>query len=171
MTVIQQALRPPMAVLLTTLVSAVLLASAHGFQHIGGLSPCELCLEQRTPHWVVLGLGGAAGLMLWRGWRGALRLALIAMALALFTTAGIGLFHVGVEQHWWQGPTTCSAAVQSGASVEDLLAQLQSAALVSCDQVPWSLFGISMAGYNFLISAAAGVFAFVAGVKARRHHG
>lgn len=132
--------------LLATLGSAGLLGGAFAFQHIGGLAPCQLCLWQRWPHAVAILIGILALAM---GWRRLLWLG----ALAALTTAGIGIFHVGVEQHWWEGLATCTAGSISGISTADLLdPTVDVAAPVRCDEIAWSLFGISMAGWNVLVS-------------------
>jgi disulfide bond formation protein DsbB len=126
--------------------SALLLALAFGFQHLGGLAPCALCLWQRWPH-------GAAVVV------GALGLALPGAALPLLgavaagTSGGIGGYHLGVEQGWWEGPATCSGGGAVGRlSVEELTAQIMAAPVIRCDEVAWSLAGLSMAGWNALLS-------------------
>lgn len=134
-------------VLLATLGSAGLLLAALAFQHIGGMAPCKLCIWQRYPHVVVVGVGMLA-LLSGRRW-----LALIGAAAAL-ATAAVGLYHVGVEQGWWQGPSTCSAGPVGELSPDALLDQIMAAPLVRCDEIPWELFGISMAGWNALVSLA-----------------
>lgn len=124
-------------------VSGGLLLGALGFQHLGGLPPCEMCHWQRWAHLAVLGLG-AITLLAPRLWP------LPALAMAL--SAGLGLFHAGVEQRWWEGPTQCAAGFSAD---DDLLGSILSAPLVRCDQIPWSFLGLSMAGWNAVISAAA----------------
>ncbi|WP_448579382.1 disulfide bond formation protein B [Thermaurantiacus sp.] len=138
------ALRPLRQIVwLLTAVSGTLLLGALGFQHLGGLSPCEMCQWQRWAHLAVLALGGLA-LLAPRLWP----LPLFAMLVA----SGLGLFHAGVEQKWWQGPTQCAAGFSAG---DDLLGSILAAPLVRCDQIPWSFLGLSMAGWNALISATA----------------
>ena len=128
--------------------SAALLAGAFAFQYIGGMAPCQLCLWQRWPHGAAVLIGLAA---LVTGWRGLLWLG----ALAALTTAGIGAFHGGVEFGWWEGLATCTAGSISGLSTADLLnPAVDIAAPVRCDAVAWSLFGISMAGWNTIASLA-----------------
>lgn len=128
--------------------SAALLAGAFAFQYIGGMAPCQLCLWQRWPHGAAVLIGLAA---LVTGWRAVLWLG----ALAALTTAGIGAFHVGVEFGWWEGLATCTAGSISGLSTADLLnPAVDIAAPVRCDAVAWSLFGISMAGWNTIASLA-----------------
>jgi disulfide bond formation protein DsbB len=124
---------------------AALLGGAFAFQHLGGLYPCELCIWQRWPHAAALILASAVLLLPRTARRGALALA----ALAVLVSAGIAVFHVGVEQGWWEGLSTCSApAAVNGNFLETVLA----APVVQCDKVAWSLAGLSMAGYNALLS-------------------
>lgn len=132
--------------LIATVGSAALLSGAFAFQYVGGLAPCQLCLWQRWPHAVAILIGLVALAMGWRGlaWLG---------ALAALATAGIGMFHVGVEQLWWEGLATCTAGSISGISTADLLnPTVDVAPVVRCDQIAWQLFGISMAGWNALVS-------------------
>lgn len=132
--------------LLATLGSAALLGGAFAFQYIGGLAPCQLCLWQRWPHAAAIVIGMVALVTGWRGltWFG---------VLAALATAGIGLFHVGVEQHWWEGLATCTAGSISGISTADLLnPAVDVAPVVRCDEIAWQMLGISMAGWNALIS-------------------
>lgn len=138
---------------LTLLGSSALLGGALAFQHLGGLAPCEMCYWQRWPHLTAILLGLAA----WALARTAARRPLLILAgLAILVAAGLGLFHAGVEQRWWQGPTTCSAAPTAGASAQDILAEVMAAPIVRCDAIPWELFGLSLAGWNALLSALIG---------------
>ena len=138
--------------------AAAMLAGAWGFQLIGGLQPCALCLYQRWPYWIVVAIAGASVLVARRlGPRG---LAGVAGACALVFAAGAGIagFHVGVEQGWWEGLAACGGGGgdlnDPNLSIEELKARLFATEIVRCDEVPWSLFGISLAGYNFLASLA-----------------
>lgn len=136
-------------ILLATLGSAAALAGAFGFQYIGGLAPCHLCLLQRYPHAVAIGIGIVAialpKTILDRV------LPLLGAAAAL-TTAGIGAYHTGVERHWWVGPTTCTSGSIANVSAKDLLAQIQAAPVVKCDVAAWQMFSLSMASWNMLFS-------------------
>lgn len=147
---------------LAVLTPTALLGGALGFQYIGGLSPCEMCMWQRWPHLaaILLSLGAIAISLQWRSRQSAL-LTLLA-GLAILTSGLIGGFHAGVEYHWWQGLTTCTQAPVAGGG-RSALEAIMAAPLIRCDTAPWSLFGISMAGYNFLLSTAAafGVFALL----------
>jgi disulfide bond formation protein DsbB len=136
----------PTLILLATLGSAALLGGAFAFQYIGGLAPCQLCLWQRWPHAAAILIGVVA---LATGWRGLAWLG----ALAALATAGIGLFHVGVEQLWWEGLASCTAGSIEGISAADLLDPTKDvAAVVRCDEIAWSMLGISMAGWNMILS-------------------
>ncbi|MFU1476594.1 disulfide bond formation protein B [Roseovarius sp. C7] len=130
---------------LASLGSLALLLGAFGFQHLGGLPPCKLCIWQRYPHAVAVLIGVAAVAI-----RGRL-LPLLGMCAAL-VTAGIGLFHAGVEQGWWEGPTTCTSSGTSGMSADDLFDQIMTAPVVRCDDIAWEMLGISMAGWNGILS-------------------
>ena len=142
-----------MLILLATLGSVGLLGGAFAFQHIGGLFPCQLCLWQRWPHAAAILIGVIALATGWRGlaWAG---------ALAALATAGIGGFHVGVEQGWWEGLATCTAGSISGISTADLLNPAAPiSAPVRCDAIAWEMLGISMAGWNMILSLVlAGVW-------------
>jgi disulfide bond formation protein DsbB len=72
--------------------------------------------------------------------------------LAALASAGLGGYHAGVEQKWWPGPNTCTSQSIEGLSTDDLLAQIMNAPVVRCDEIPWDMFGISMAGWNMIIS-------------------
>ena len=139
--------RPAFA--LAVIVPAALLGGALVAQYGFGLPPCEMCWWQRYPHFAALALG----LLAWTT-RGA-RFAVLA-ALAMLVSGAIGAFHAGVEYGWWEGLTACS----SNALGDDPLASIMNAPIVRCDVAPWSLFGVSLAGWNFLISTAAGLAIF-----------
>jgi disulfide bond formation protein DsbB len=131
--------------LLAALGSAAMLLGAFGFQIIGEMAPCKLCIWQRWPH----GLAFAVGLLVFfapNRW-----LYLLGALIVLFG-AGVAFYHTGVEQDWWQGPTTCTSQGIGGLSSEDLMAQILNAPLVRCDEIPWSMFGLSMAAWNGVIS-------------------
>lgn len=138
---------------------AGLLAAALLFQFVGGLAPCDLCVQQRWPHvaGVLLGLGVAFGPPGLR--RPIAVLGAAAMALGL----GLAIYHVGVEQGLWA--SACSAAPIRGLSTEELLAQIRSAPVTRCDEVAWSLLGVSMAGWNALASLALAALFGVAALR------
>jgi disulfide bond formation protein DsbB len=146
-------------------VGVASLGIALASQYIGGLQPCVLCIYQRYPYGVVIALGLL--MLLFRGRTVATGLAALA-ALALFADAAIAAYHVGVEQRWWQGTDACSNLIDPTLPLEDLVKALQEAPVVACDEIAWSLFGISMAGYNFLYALAAGIAAAAAAWRLKR---
>ena len=122
-----------------------LLAGAFLFQALG-YPPCTMCLWQRWPHAAAIVIGALALVI----WRPATPLLLLG-ALAAATTGGIGVFHTGVERGWWDGPASCTG---SDAGLGSDLLSTDIAPVVLCDEVVWSLLGLSMASYNALISFA-----------------
>ena len=130
--------------------SAALLLTAYLFQHVGGLEPCPLCVAQRYPHFVVLGLALAAlGLGGWRSWLPAAFLA--AIALAYLVGAGYAAFHVGVELGHFQ--SSCAGHGAAG-SIEELRERILNAPRVLCNDVQWTFIGLSMAAWNGIVSVA-----------------
>lgn len=154
------AMRDPvrLAPALVLATSASLMLGALAFQYIGGLYPCRLCIFQRYPHVITIVLGLLAVGLVYTGRRRAVPWLLALAGLTLLAGAGIAVFHVGVEQHWWPGLPGC-AGPGVGASLAETLEQARAGPPPRCDVVPWSMFGISMAGYNALISIAVGLFA------------
>ena len=132
-------------ILLATAGSAALLGGAFAFQYIGGLAPCHLCLLQRWPHAAAILIGLLA--LRFRGW-----LLPLLGALAALTTAVIGGYHAGVEQGWWEGPTTCTSGAVGDLTPEQLMERIMNAPLVRCDDIAWQMAGLSMAGWNMIAS-------------------
>lgn len=138
--------------LIALLGSTALLAGALGFQYIVDLPPCPLCIEQRMPHLAAI----LFGLLAFAGDRNdtapafPLSMSLLA-ALALITTGLMGVHHAGIEYDWWTGPVSCTQATQA-TTLEDLMAEIERQSIVMCDEAPWTLLNISLAGYNALIS-------------------
>ena len=145
------------APLLVFVASVGILGSALASQYLGGLAPCQLCHYQRWPYiaTIVLSLGALAA---FRG-LGARRVLLGLCGVLFLVGAGVAVYHVGVEQGWFQGPTSCSGAATEATTIEELRRQLLAAPIVRCDEVAWSMFGISMAGYNLIASLLLGGFA------------
>ena len=152
--------------LIALTASLALLAGAHAFENFGGLAPCILCLQQRDAHWIALAIAAVLLIAFFAAPqlpRQAVSVLFVALSVAYLAGAGLAGYHMGVEWQWWEGPQACAAAGNtSGFSVEDLAKSLtQAPSGPSCDDVAWSLFGISMAGYNFLFSLGlAGLGAF-----------
>ncbi len=147
---------PRLVPALIVVICAGSLAGALVAEHWGGLKPCVLCYYQRYAYLAAL-LCGLLGFLL--AGRPAVRRGMIGLAgLCFLSGATIAAFHVGVEQHWWRGTAECHApALDFSASVDDLREQLLATDFVPCDQIPWEMFGISMAGYNVIASLAFAV--------------
>ena len=139
--------------LLALILPAGLLGGALFSQYVGGLYPCEMCYWQRWPHGAAILF--ALGAFFSPSGSPRTRLLVLLAALAIAISGAIGLFHAGVELGWWEGITQCTAI--GAASLQDIL----NVPLIRCDQVQWELFGISMAGWNALLSlgGAAGIVA------------
>ncbi len=144
--------------------SAALLAGAWISQYGFGLAPCQMCIWQRWPHGAAVLIGVAALLLPWA-------FLPVLGALAAFTTGAIGVFHTGVERHWWEGITECSGAGGlGGLSGADLLDTTRDLGppLVRCDQVAFEFLGLSMASWNAVLSFAL-VLVWLAATRARQH--
>jgi disulfide bond formation protein DsbB len=134
-------------ILIAAAGSLALMLGALAFQHIGGMAPCKLCITQRYPHVIAIVIGVIAFALP--------RVPVILMgALAAAVTAGYGFYHAGVERGIFEGPTSCTSSSISDLSADELLAQIMSAPLVRCDDIPWEMLGLSMAGWNAVISSA-----------------
>ncbi|MEP2101010.1 MAG: disulfide bond formation protein B [Parasphingorhabdus sp.] len=143
------------ALWLSLIVPGALLGGALISQYVFGLYPCEMCMWQRWPHLVAIIL--AMGAMALRGHK--LSKFIVAdAALAILVSGLIGGFHAGVEYGWWEGITSCATTVPAGG---DMLDSIMNAPLVRCDVAPWSLFGISLAGFNFLLSVGGAILILV----------
>ena len=146
----------------------IALAAALTAEYAFGLRPCVLCVYQRVPYAVALGLG-LLGLILLRP--AVLQpLLVLAAGLAFLAGAGIAGFHVGVEQHWWAGTPNCALpGFDTNLSLAELQRQLDEAPdFVACDEVPWALFGISMAGYNLAASLILAAVFLLTAARLRR---
>lgn len=132
--------------LLALLIPSGLLGGALFSQYVGGLYPCEMCYWQRWPHAAAILL--AVGAFLTASNPARSRMLVMLAALAVAISGAIGVFHAGVEIGWWEGITQCTAT--GATSLQDIL----SVPLVRCDQVQWEFLGISMAGWNAIISLA-----------------
>ena len=144
------------------MASAIVLGAALLSQYWGGLAPCELCLLQRWPWEAAIALALVA---LIAGSRAALPWVALLLAIVFALGAAVAFYHVGVEQHWFAGPSACTASSGGAMTLEDMKRQILGTAPVLCDRVQWSLFGVSMAGWNLL--ASLGMAAICAGVVRR----
>jgi len=148
--------------LLLALASAAMLGGAMWFQFVEGLQPCPLCMAQRWAHAGTLVFGLLIGLFATP--RTAPWL-LGLLGVGFLAGAGIAGYHVGVEQHWFAS-AFCGSGDVVAETVEDLKSLLWETEVARCDEIAWSLLGISMAGYNLIISALLGLVALVAARRA-----
>ncbi|HEY7243183.1 MAG TPA: disulfide bond formation protein B [Xanthobacteraceae bacterium] len=153
--------RPVLAAAIAiAVVGAVTILGAWLFQYGLGLEPCPLCLEQRYAYYfavplaVMVALGDQAGAS-----RRVLGLALAVIAAGMLWNTGLGIYHAGVEWGWWRGPQECSGTPGDLGSARDLAARLRSFSVVRCDEAAWRFLGLSLAGYNAVISAVLAVIA------------
>jgi len=141
------------AALMIFFVSAATLAGAWYFQLVVGLPPCPLCLEERIPYHIVIPLSLLLAIAaLVRAPAKLLTVGFVAIAIAALCNVVLGSYHAGVEWHWWAGPTDCTGPLTDLRAGGSLLSQLQSIHVVRCDEAAWRFLGISLAGYNALIS-------------------
>jgi len=129
--------------------SAVVLGVTLASQYWGGLAPCELCLLERWPWGVAIVISFVATMA---GSRPALPWVALVASAVFAVSSGLALYHVGVEQHWFAGPSTCTASGAAADTLEALKAQILHQQPVRCDEVAWSLWGISLAGWNLIAS-------------------
>jgi disulfide bond formation protein DsbB len=130
------------------------------FQYVLGYPPCPLCLEQRIAYYVAVPLAAMILLGLSVGSsRKVLTLALLAIAAAMIWNTYLGVYHSGIEWGWWPGPQDCSGPVPDFTAGGSLIEQLQRARVIRCDEAPWRFLGLSLAGYNVLISLALAAIA------------
>ena len=141
--------RAEVARLIALLLPLALLGGALGSQYLGGLYPCEMCYWQRWPHGAAIVLAALAFTAPAASARS--RLLILLAALAISVSGAIGLYHAGVELGIFEGFTTCTSTARA-ATTKDLLEQLMKVPLVRCDQVQWAFLGISMAGWNAILS-------------------
>jgi disulfide bond formation protein DsbB len=147
-------------------LSVLTLAGAWIFEWFGYL-PCDLCLKQRWPYYAGIPLAGLTALAVWRGPRGLAMAGLALLGLLWTGSAIFGVYHSGVEWGWWPGPTGCSGSIGAAPSVADFLKQLETVRVVRCDEVAIRILGLSLAGWNAVISAFMAVLALV-GARASR---
>jgi disulfide bond formation protein DsbB len=143
------------AAVAVAVVGAATILGAWFFQYGLGLRPCPLCLEQRYAYYfaIPLALMVLAGDSIGSA-RKVLLAALVVIAAGMLWNAGLATYHAGVEWKWWAGPQDCSGPIDRFAPAGDMLKQLESISVVRCDEAAWRFLGLSLAGYNALISLA-----------------
>jgi len=136
-------------------IAAIAVATLGGalfFEHVLDIKPCPMCLEQRYAYYLAIVLGAVLALSAQRLPRGVAVAGLAVLALAAFANMIFGAFHAGVEWGFWPGPATCSGPVSDLGSAGSLLQRLDTVKVIRCDEVQWRFLGLSLAGYNALIS-------------------
>lgn len=150
------------------LASAALLAGAFAFEHLGGLPPCPLCYTQRWVHAaaLVFALASFIAIRTSRPVRRVSRLLCWILGLIFVLSLYWGVFHAGIEYGLWAGPASCTASGSADISLADLNAALGAPTnVVLCDEIAWSLLGISMAGWNAIVSAALAAMSFASAFR------
>jgi disulfide bond formation protein DsbB len=149
------------AALAIFVISAATLLGAWFFEYVLKFAPCPLCLEQRLPYHIVIPLSLLLAIAaLVHAPRALITVGLLAVMAVMLCGAALAAYHAGVEWRWWPGPTDCSGPVTDFTAKGPLLNQLRSIRVVRCDEAAWRFLGISLAGYNVLISL---VLAAIAG--------
>lgn len=153
------------------IASAAMLATAHAFETFGGFAPCTLCLRQREVYWVAAAIAAVFMVVVrlpggprWREWSAWI------LALVFLAGAAVAAYHAGAEWKFWPGPTTCASAGVGGVDSGDLAALMNGAKIrpPACDQAPWVFAGLSMAGWNALISLGLAVLSGLSALSERR---
>jgi disulfide bond formation protein DsbB len=134
-------------------LSALTLAIVYASEHWGGLVPCPLCLWERLPYSVALVMA-VIGLL----FTSQARLIMMGLVVIFTVSTALGVFHAGVEWDWWEGLQGCSSTVKTGLGLEDLRAALLNTPPAPCDKATWSFLGLSMAGYNAMLSFGLMIF-------------
>jgi len=156
---------PLLAALLVALAGALTLAGAWLFELVLKLKPCPMCLEQRWPYYIGVPLALVVAFAAWkRASRALVVLGLLALAALMLWGTGMGAYHAGVEWKLWPGPTECTGTPEFGGA-GGLLNRLQTLNITRCDEAAWRFLGISLAGYNAIVSLALTLVAAV-GAKA-----
>ena len=156
------------AALTIFVLSAATILGAWYFEFVLKLPPCPLCLQERLPYHIVIPLSLLTAVAaLARAPQKLIAVALIAIMAAMLCSAALGAYHAGIEWHFWAGPTDCTGPLTDLRSGGSLLDQLQTIHVVRCDEAAWRFLGISLAGYNVLISLLLAAIAAY-GLLARR---
>jgi disulfide bond formation protein DsbB len=160
MTLAETALPPSQGAraLLIAAASIVILATVWVFQGFG-YAPCELCLTQRYAFYAAAPLALLTALLARRSAHGLARAGFALLALVFAANAVLAAYHAGVEYHWWAGPTACTGGSTGSLNVNDLVNALNSVKVVRCDEVQLRIAGLSLAGWNVVVSAALAIYA------------
>jgi disulfide bond formation protein DsbB len=152
--------------LLALLLAVAVILTALAFEHLGGYSPCPLCLQQRYSYYAAIPALLIALGLLSAGRKGAASALFALVALAFIANAGLGAYHAGAEWKFWSGPETCGSSQPLSQGAGGLFKDLANTRVIRCDEAPWRFFGLSFAGWNVIASILLAVGAAYAGVKA-----
>jgi len=155
------------------LIAAVaMLGAAHAFETFGGLAPCPLCLKQRDAYWMAIAISLPATIWaLVSRSKGTPRLAAFLLFAVFAAGTAVAVFHAGGELHWWKLPATCGGSA-APVTIDDIAAALSGQTRVpACDVAAWSMWGISMAGWNAIVSAGLALFSLVSSMRRRSDKG
>ena len=144
---------------LILLAATIVVGIALMTQYVGGLQPCELCLYERWPYYAAIPVALIAAAV-------PQRIMLALLALIFIAGSVLAFYHVGVEQHWFAGPSSCTGGIHAN-SIEDLKRLLESRQPVACDAPQWSFMGVTLAGLNFIASVLIALFALWSWRRAR----
>ena len=162
-----QSMRSPRRVAaLVLFVAAAVIGTALAFEHVGGYTPCPLCLEERYGYYAAIPALAIALVLLSTGRRGAATAVLVLVALAFLANGALGVYHAGAEWKLWAGPETCGASQPLSTGAGGLLKDLASTRVIRCDEAPWHFLGLSFAGWNAVASIVLAAGALYSAIKA-----
>jgi disulfide bond formation protein DsbB len=147
--------------LMILIVALATLAAVWVLQGLG-YTPCELCLTERIAFYVGAPLAALTAFLARRSMHGLARTGFVLLALVFLANTGLAAYHAGVEYHWWPGPTACTGALSEPVDVNDLMKELNSVRVVNCDEVQLRVAGLSLAGWDAVVSLALAAFAALA---------
>jgi disulfide bond formation protein DsbB len=156
------------AAIVAAILCIATILGAYFFEFVLRYAPCPLCLTQRIPYYVVIPVSIVVAIAAYAGVsRKLVAAGLVVIAIAMVIGVGLGIYHSGVEWKWWAGPSDCSGPISNFGAAGGLLRTIETTPVVRCDEAAWRLLGLSLAGYNTLISAAVAGIALwgVAAVK------
>lgn len=153
---------------LALVVGVATIVAALGFEHLGGYLPCPLCLEQRYAYYAGVPVLFAALVVLSAGYRRSAALLFALVAVAFLANAALGVYHAGAEWHFWPGPDSCAGVQEITTSAGGLLDALPKTNVIRCDEAAWRFAGISLAGWNVVVSLAVAALSLRASAAAVR---
>ena len=147
---------------LWTLAGALAILAAVWIFEAYGFVPCELCLTERYAFYAAAPVAAVTAFLASRSQHGLARALFVVLTLIFLWNVGLAFYHVGVEQHWWPGPTACTGSLSDSVSAGDLMKSLNSVRVVNCDEVQLRILGLSFAGWDVVASAVAAIYSALA---------